>query len=166
MAVMKLITKFVANPAPERYNNQGDTTLTNQRRIFYMENLNVQDNRVLKYAVDFEKSELVLHTRSEDKVLTDIVFSGMAAYLFEDTIMGCIILDLEEWPVEDFISYLGENYLQDHQKYGWPFEYNDLDGFKRKIAEKDITIYNLASSYGMSGFILAKSVKYISKGKS
>ena len=130
-----------------------------------MDNANVQDNRVLKYAVDFEKSEMVLHTRSEDKVLTDIVFSGVVAYLFEDTIMGCIIMDLEEWPVEDFIDYLGENYLADHQKYDWPFEYTDLDGLKRKIAEKGITIYNLASSYGMSGFILAKSVKFIAKEK-
>lgn len=128
-----------------------------------MENANIQDNQVFKYTVDFEKRELVLNTRSEAKVLTDIVFSNVAAYLFEDTIMGCTILDLEEWPVEDFIDYLGQDYLSNHQKYDWPFEYKDLDDLKRKIATKGITIYNLASSYGMSGFVLAKSVKYVSK---
>jgi hypothetical protein len=130
-----------------------------------MENVNVQDNQVFKYTVDFEKQELVLNTRSEAKELTDIVFSDLAAYLFEDTIMGCTILDLDEWPVEDFISYLGENYLMEHQKYDWPFEFSDVADFKSKVTENKITIYNLASSYGMSGFVLAKSVKFVAKKK-
>lgn len=130
-----------------------------------MENANVHDNQVYKYTVDFEKQELVLNTRSETKELTDIVFTDLTAYLFEDTIMGCVILDLEEWPVEDFISCLGENYLMDHKNYGWPFEYTDITDFKNKITVNGITIYNLASSYGMSGFVLAKSVKYVPKKK-
>lgn len=130
-----------------------------------MENPNLQDNQVFKYMVDFEKQELVLNTRSAAKELTDIVFSDLAAYLFEDTIMGCTILDLDEWPVEDFISYLGESYLMEHKKYDWPFEYTDVADFTSKVTENGITIYNLASSYGMSGFVLAKSVKYIPKKK-
>jgi hypothetical protein len=126
-----------------------------------MENVNVQDNHILKYTVDFEKKELVLNTQSEAKEHTDIVFSDLTAYLFEDAIMGCTILDLEEWPVEDFISYLGENYLMEHSKYDWPLEFTDIADFKTKMSENRISIYNLASSYGMSGFVLAKSVKYI-----
>jgi hypothetical protein len=125
-----------------------------------MESESIQDNQVLKYLVDFEKKEITLSTKSEAQELTDIVFSGVVAYLFEDTIIGCIIMDIEEWPVEDLISCLGEDYLTKHKNYGWPFDFQDISDFKNKVKENGITIYNLASSYGMSGFILSKSVKY------
>jgi hypothetical protein len=130
-----------------------------------MENANVQDNQIFKYTVDFEKQELLLNTRSKTNEFTDILFSDLIAYFFEDTITSCTILDLEEWPAEDFISYLGETYLMEHRKYDWPFEFDDLADFKTKLSGAGITIYNLASSHGMSGFILAKSLKYIPKKK-
>jgi hypothetical protein len=126
-----------------------------------MENITIQDNHIYKYTVDFEQQELILNTKTKAKELVDIVFSDLAAYLFEDTITGCIILDLDEWPIDDVIDYLGEEYLLSHQKYDWPFTFTNLDDLKAKIAKRGLIIYNLASSYGMSGFIFAKSVKFI-----
>jgi hypothetical protein len=128
-----------------------------------MENISVHDNHVLKYLVDHEKKEIILYTKFEDQELTDIVFSGVAAYLFEDTIIGCIIMDIEEWPAEDLISCLGEDYLMKHKNYGWPFDFQNTTDFIDKVKENGVIIYNLASSYGMSGFIFAKSVKYSTK---
>lgn len=128
-----------------------------------MEILKVHDNHIFKYSVDFEKKELILNTKSEDQESIDIIFSDLIAYLLEDTIIGCTILDLEEWPVEDVISCLGEDYIMEHKKYGWPFDFTNITDFKKKAIENKIIIYNLASSYGMSGFIFAKSVNYIKK---
>lgn len=128
-----------------------------------MNSISVHNSHILKYMVDYEKREIILNTKSEDQELIDIVFSNVVAYLFEDAVIGCIILDLEEWPVDDVISCLGEDYIMKHKSYGWPFEFETIDDFKNKVATDAIIIYNLASSYGMSGFILAKSVKYLTK---
>lgn len=128
-----------------------------------MENISVHDSHILKYVVDYEKKEIILNTKSEDNESMDIVFSDVVAYLFEDAIIGCIILDLEEWPIDDVIGCLGEDYIMKHKSYGWPFEFETIDDFKNKVAKDEIIIYNLASSYGMSGFIFAKSVKYLTK---
>lgn len=135
--------------------------MINKGEFFPMETKNIIDSHIYKYTVDFEKQELILNTKNETKEYIDIVFSDLAAYLFEDTITGCIILDLEEWPVDDVIDYLGEDYFLDHKKYDWPFEYKDLADLKTKIAKRGLNIFNLASSYGMSGFIIAKSVQFI-----
>ena len=124
------------------------------------ESMSIHDNDVLKYSVDFAGRELVLNTRDGEGRSVDIVFRGVAAYFLENTVMGCVLLDIEEWEIDDLISYLGEDYFLEHQEYGWPLEFADMDELKAKVAENGIKTYCLTSSYGMSGFILANSVQY------
>jgi hypothetical protein len=88
-----------------------------------------------------------------------ILFKGVEGYRFENYAFGNIIHSLEAIPVERLISQYGAQITESHRFAGAPGPWAaDLTSAVRVLTAKGIKGFILTSSYGLSGWILAKEV--------
>lgn len=129
-----------------------------------MEEFSVHDNRVVAYEVDSERRRIVLHTRFDEVPgvveHTDVVFEGVHAYRFEHDTLGNILFDIEEYPLEAWLSE-EEAFLEQGRQYGWPGTWNDSSEaaltYLRSVGGK---AFMLSSSCGLSGWVVSASCRY------
>lgn len=114
----------------------------------------VHDYEILNYHVDFEKETLVFDIKGEQGQKKQIIFKEVLSYQFKNEIPYSIILDLEEWPIEDFFSG-NQKLLEDKER--WAIRYKSPLELKEEINSRNLKYYNLYASYGMNGWILAGS---------
>jgi hypothetical protein len=127
----------------------------------------IHDNLLIGYEVHCETREIRIQTEFRDRgepferVL--VVFTGVEAYDFKYDCFGNIIFDIEEIPPESVISdRIAE--FQEGNRYGWPpFWKNSLDEVQRYLREHSVRGFELSSSYGMSGWILAREMTFVSE---
>ncbi|MFS0673508.1 hypothetical protein [Ornithinibacillus sp. 179-J 7C1 HS] len=120
--------------------------------------LNVHDNIINSYKVDLENKVIVLHTKSVDGRLVNVVFTDVLAHVFRNHLYGSIILDIEE---EDLGQFFGQNrgLLKEKKDYCWPIDYNDVKELEHKLEEEHYSYYIILASYGLNGWVLAKNVE-------
>ncbi len=123
--------------------------------------LSVHDNQILSYCVSAEKAEIRLHTLFSDhepREYTDIVFVDVVAYHFDHDNFGNIIFDVSEIDLLDL--YIENKNLFDRgRNYGWPGPCNTSeDALLDYLNQREIKAFALSSSYGMSGWVLAKTM--------
>ncbi|MGI4791681.1 MAG: hypothetical protein ACRYFS_22905 [Janthinobacterium lividum] len=130
--------------------------------------LSVHDNNLHSYCVDADKKEICFHTSYEYptyREYTDIVFTEVAAYHFESDSFGTIIFDINETNVESIYSD-NRDLFEDGQKYCWPGTWNRSDdSVLTYLIENEIKGYQLSASLGMVGWVMAKSMKFVSVEK-
>jgi hypothetical protein len=119
--------------------------------------ISVHDNRIISYTVFSDIREIRIHTEFEDEY-TDIIFSGVELYHFECDNFSNIIFDVFE---ED----LAESYEQNSdlfsklKNYGWiKFTYNSKEELISKMKEININAFAIHSSFGLCGFVWAKTL--------
>ncbi|MCL6660004.1 hypothetical protein PAEN_08155 [Paenibacillus amylolyticus] len=88
----------------------------------------------------------------------DVLFSGVMAHAFDTPLHGSIILDLDEWDVEHFIPHNRE-LLESGKGYGWPVSYVSYEELQTRLIEEKYKYMVISSSYGLSGWVLAKNVE-------
>lgn len=129
----------------------------------------VHDNFVYGYSVDCEERRLVLHTAFRDhepQEFTDVVFRGVVAHYFEHALPGNILFDVEEGDVAEIVRE-NKSLLADSWRYGWPpVEYRgDLAVLVDALKAASIRAYSIASSYGLSGWVLASACARVSRSE-
>jgi hypothetical protein len=123
-----------------------------------MSKRSVHDNNVYAYAVHCARQRIVLHTEYPDgsaEEFTDVIFSGVVAHYFENVLSGNILFDITEVEPARIVQSWAELFA--HKKnFGWPaIEYDDPQELTSILVGLGISGYDIASSYGLSGWVLA-----------
>ena len=86
-----------------------------------------------------------------------IVFNGVEGYQFENDAFGNIIFLLDTVPIEQVFAAYGSRIEESHRIAGAPGPWAaDLLSAAEILATKGVHGFVLSSSYGLSGWILAK----------
>lgn len=119
---------------------------------------NIHDNEIISYNVNFKKKEITFETLNYKNETIMIVFQDVLAHLFEIEMPNSIIFDIEEFEPEEMIE---ENIelLENTKGYCWPISYNNTNELLEKLKLGKYNYYVISSSFGLSGWILAKAMK-------
>jgi hypothetical protein len=125
--------------------------------------LSIHDNLLISYEVQCEARTIVLRTeyRASDRrtEFTNVVFTGVQGYRFENDAFGNIIFDLETVPMERILTEYGAEISESYRMSGSPGPWAaDLDSAGAYLREQGAQGFILSSSFGMSGWILAKEI--------
>src|SRR4051794_10088518 len=123
-----------------------------------MSERSVHDNNVYAYAALCEQRRIVLHTEYRDGdagEYTDVVFGGVVAHHFEDVPAGNIRVDVEEVDREQIVRGWADLFAR-RKNYGWPkVRYADPQTLVAALRRDGVRGYEIGSSYGRSGWVLA-----------
>lgn len=126
--------------------------------------ISIHDNRLLSYCVSGEAREIRLHTIYDDREpneYTDVVFSGVVAYFFEQDNFGTIIFDVHETDVAKLYA-AQKMQFEIGRKYCWPGAWNTSEqATLSHLVSYGTKAFELCSSIGMNGWVLAQSMSII-----
>jgi hypothetical protein len=120
------------------------------------------DDYVVGYEVDCEGRQIKLHIKpaasvAEQPGARTVVFTGVEGYGFENDTFGNIILDLNAVTITTFVSQYRGELTESFRISGAPGTWaSDLDGAPWVLSERGIQAFVLSSSYGLSGWVLAR----------
>ena len=122
----------------------------------------VHDNIIKSYVVDFEAETIAIKTvfyNHTNKIIenTDIIFMGYLTHLFSNETKNSIIFDILEYPLNSFLERESE-VLRKNKSYGWPIRYRNESELVEFIQSHEYKIFDVASSYGLCGWIIAKKM--------
>jgi hypothetical protein len=126
----------------------------------------LHDDFVVAYEVNCEARQIKLHTRSDPRDAAKrgqsprtIIFKGVEGYQFEDDAFGNIIYSLTAVSVEQVFTDYGSRIVESYRMAGAPGPWAaDLASAAKVFAAEGIRGFLLSSSYGLSGWVLAKEV--------
>jgi hypothetical protein len=127
----------------------------------------LHDNYLVSYEVNCEAHQIKLHTQrpkwaDDNNVKRTIVFDGVEGYHLENDAFGNIILSLDVITVEELFSKYGSSIVESYRVAGAPGPWAaDLAAASRTFADKGIRGFILTSTYGLSGWLLAKDVSVL-----
>ena len=127
--------------------------------------ISVHDNHLLAYSVSSETREIRLQTvypayEQAESEYTDVVFTDVVAYHFEGDRFSTILFDVDEVKVEDIYAENVERF-EAGQRYCWPGVWNDgKQAVLDYLSAQSIKGYSLSSSIGMTGWVLAKDMRF------
>ena len=126
--------------------------------------ISVHDNVLVSYEVLADKRELHMHTKapSINGQRTDIIFRGVEGYYFLHDNFETIIFDVVEISLDRILED-DRGRFDEGWRFAWPGRWNTGSDAGRRayLAQRGVRGFELSSSYGMSGWILAKSVERI-----
>ena len=114
--------------------------------------------------VDGRNNLIILRTIYRDREpyeYTAVVFSGVVAYHFESDNFGTILFDISEETVQAICTEYRALFVA-RKKYGWPaIDYKAEQELLEKLNEQNIRGFSISSSYGMTGFVLAREMQRV-----
>jgi hypothetical protein len=120
----------------------------------------IHDNRVISYEVDGERRRIVLHTRFDDRdpvEHTDLIFEGVLAYHFGHDNFGNILFGVEELPIPQLVG-AWRALFEEGSRYAWPGSWNESpDAAIGHFQANGAKAFEISSSYGLAGWVVAKS---------
>lgn len=117
----------------------------------------VHDNQINAYHVDITTQSLRLETTYEDKESTEIVFTGLMAHSFENVIYCNIILDITQVTVDYYINS-NKDFLERSLRYAFPAYFDSIEKLKNHLEVEKYNIYEISSSLGLTGTVIAKNI--------
>ena len=97
--------------------------------------------------------------KNEATEFTNVVFKGVQGYSFENDAFGNIILDLAAVTVEELLAEYGANISESYRMAGSPGPWAaNLETAPGLLREQGIQAFILNSSYGLSGWVVAREV--------
>jgi hypothetical protein len=136
--------------------------------------ISVHDNHIYGFAASSTKQRFVLHTKfpleNQAWEFTDVVFDGVVAMRIDDICMSQSILgEVYEKSATVFFDTF-EDVLKVEEKWGikhsylWlPFKYINKEDFIEKIQANSLLCFEVDSSWGLNGFVIAKCCTRISR---
>ena len=116
----------------------------------------MHDDCIVTYSVNLEEKVLVIQTyNNTQKKHRKICFYGVLTHSFKCIIDYNIIADINVCDVKEFVKENKEE-LKSMEGYCWPIDYNDEEELNRFLVNDKYKYIKILSSYGMSGWILAK----------
>ena len=117
------------------------------------------DGNVVSYEVQCEQRIIVLRVRATDQTIHTVTFSGVEGYHFEHDAFGNIIDALEQVPFEQILSDQAAQIEESFRLSGSPGPWaHDLAIARATFSSQGVHGFVLSSSYGMSGWLLAREV--------
>lgn len=119
------------------------------------------DDYLVSYEVNCETRRIKLHVRSRESELANriVVFTGVEGYRFENDAFGNIIFSLELISVEQLMAEYGSDISKSFRMAGAPGPWAvDLAAAAQALIAKRVQGFILSSSYGLSGWVLARDV--------
>ena len=126
----------------------------------------LHDHFLSSYEVNCETRQIKLHARPDpgDSAKSEqwsrtIVFDGVEGYQFENDAFGNIIFSLEVVSIEQVFAGCGDRIMESYRQAGAPGPWAaDLASAARSLMAEGVQAFVLSSSYGLSGWVLAKRV--------
>jgi hypothetical protein len=124
----------------------------------------LHDNLLVSYAIDCEDRIIKLRVRrprwpNQNDQDRFVVFTGVEGYSFFDDAFGNIILSLGRIQVHELLSRFGSAIRESYRLSGAPGPWAaDLESAGEVLASKLMHGFLLLSSYGLSGWVLARDV--------
>jgi hypothetical protein len=129
--------------------------------------LSIHDNFLVSYEVLHETREICLHTEYRDVALdapfeyTDVIFRGVFAYHFTQDNFSNILFGIDETTTENILAD-NKALFEAGERYGWPGIWNRSDATLRAyLTENQARGFEISSSFGMYGWVLARSMEFI-----
>jgi hypothetical protein len=125
----------------------------------------LHDDFLVSYEVNCETRQIKIRAKrdptisavNEEQTSHAIVFNGVEGYQFENDNFGNIIVSLEAVSVEQILASCGSQIAKSYRMAGAPDSWaSDLAAAPQVLAAKDMRGFILSSSYGLSGWVLAK----------
>ncbi|WP_456619650.1 MULTISPECIES: hypothetical protein [unclassified Bradyrhizobium] len=124
----------------------------------------LHDDFVVAYEVNCEARQIKLHTKPDPRDVAKreqpprtIVFNGVEGYQFDDDAFGNIISSLAAVSIEQVFADYGSRIAESYRMAGAPGPWAaDLAAAAQALAAKGVKGFVLNSSYGLSGWVLAK----------
>ncbi|QHO72583.1 hypothetical protein ACH79_08080 [Bradyrhizobium sp. CCBAU 051011] len=125
----------------------------------------LHDDFLVSYEVNCETRQIKIRAKRDPRIpavnkeqLTRIiVFNGVEGYQFENDAFGNIISSLETISVEKLLAEYGSRIAESYHWAGAPGPWAaDLSSAPQVLAAKGVQGFVLSSSYGLSGWVLAK----------
>ena len=132
--------------------------------------LSVHDNHLVSYQVDGVAKKIILHTEyaygEEPFEKTDVVFEGVLDHYFRNPILPSIVFDVEEVDIQAILIRDKELINEGHKIGGWPSFWKDSsDAMFKEISSSGFKMFEISSSYGLDGWVVAASCKFSSANK-
>ena len=124
----------------------------------------LHDNFLASYEVNCEARQIKLHAKVDprdpakrEQQPRTIVFNGVEGYQFENDAFGNIIYSLAAVSIEQVLADYGSGIAESYRMAGAPGPWAaDLASATQVLAAKGVKGFVLSSSYGLSGWVLAK----------
>jgi hypothetical protein len=88
----------------------------------------------------------------------NVVFSNVEGYFFEHDLGGNILYSISEESVHALLTQNASRF-QDESKWGWPLFWRDgVEKTLELLVEKNVKCFEISSSYGLSGWVLATNM--------
>jgi hypothetical protein len=126
----------------------------------------LHDNFLASYEVSCETRQIKLHTRPDprdpakrEQRPRTIVFNGVEGYQFENDAFGNIIFSLQAVSIEQVFADYGARIVESYRLAGAPGPWAaDLASATQWLTAEGVQGFVLSSSYGLSGWVLARGV--------
>lgn len=126
----------------------------------------VHDNLVYAELTQYEDRRIVLFTKFRDGVTpeyTDVEFRGVVARLFEHELPGNILFGIDEVDLAGLCRANAEVFTRG-KRYGWPHpKHDDLEDLIANLAAQGVRAYEISSSCGLSGWVLAEAMRLLTR---
>lgn len=123
---------------------------------------NIHDNEIISYEIDLKHHKIIIHTiQYRNSTPTEVVFCDVLAHMFETQLEGSIILDIQKYELSHFVKN-NRDLLEKQKNYGWPMDYNTVEELTERLLKEQYVYYVVSSSYGLSGWVLAKKYEITS----
>ena len=127
----------------------------------------LHDNNIYSIEIRCEKKTILLHTEfleGEVPEYTDVIFNDVIWHQFQHILEGNILFDIEEWPPDNFFKEYKET-LNTISRYGFPLDFNTVQEFCDVLSKKNMKIFIINSSYGLSGWLIAENMKLLPRSR-
>lgn len=125
----------------------------------------LHDHILVSYEVNCESRRICLRTRSTREAghqFREIMFTGVEGYSFQNDAFGNIIFALEIIPVGQLISRYSAQIAEAYRIAGAPGPWAaDLSIAAEELSGQGLHGFVLSSSYGLSGWVLAKEGRMV-----
>jgi len=125
--------------------------------------LSIHDNLLVSYEVRCEARTILLRTeyrvKNEPTVFVNVLFKGVEGYRFENDAFGNIISNVHTVAIDEFLKEHGAEISESYRMAGSPGPWaGNLETASGRLLERGIQGFILYSSYGLSGWVLAREI--------
>jgi hypothetical protein len=130
------------------------------------------DNHLVGYTVDGRNRRIVLHTEDvhgqNPPPGLDVVFENVQFYQFPRATLVSIVFGVEERLLRQALQELKSELDEASRQCGWPdgwrHEPEMLEARVRKLEEGGFRFFEITSSFGFEGWMVAERFTYVDAG--
>jgi hypothetical protein len=124
-------------------------------------NKKIHDNEIINIEIDIIKSKIDILTVYKEKEKTKLIFTDVLYHEFKNIIHQNVIFDFYEKDINIFIDELSDFFLENRKYFIPPIDWENIEDLKSKLFKQQYNAYILFSSYGMTGWVIAKEMSII-----